>query len=382
MRAGQAAQLLVRVDSPEPGTILRFYFLSIVVYFENLSTAATAAYSSVSSALLSETVRSVASLPGSFSRKTVQGKVYWYYQVSNLVGGQSQIFLGPDSPQLAEIIAEHKGAPAQQKHLKTLARLAIAAGCPYVVPSHAKIVARLAEAGFFRAGGILVGTHVYLGYQNMLGVRWRSGVRTQDLDFAHPGRNVSLALPTTVKMDTREAIDSLKMGFVPVKSLTTYVKSDETDLQIDFVTTMHRERDKPVKIDALNVEMQPLKFMEFAMEAPIQMVLLSNQGPILVNAPPPERYAVHKLLVYGERPQSLRAKAGKDLEQAATLISYLSENDPDLLGEAWADLVGRGKGWRHRAEIGLAALAQRHGDIDLSAFEGAGTLEELPPPRG
>jgi len=30
------------------------------------------------------------------------------------------------------------------------------------------------------------------------------------------------------------------MGFVPVKSLTTYVKSDEQDLQIDFVTYVDR----------------------------------------------------------------------------------------------------------------------------------------------
>ena len=339
------------------------------MYFSNLSTAAATAYSSVSSSALADNVRSVASLPGSFSRKSIKGKVYWYYQVADLVGGQTQIFLGPDSPELARLIAEHKQAPsAAHGHLQRLSRMAIAAGCPHLVPSHAKIIGRLADAGFFKAGGILIGTHVYMAYQNLLGVRWSSGAQTLDLDFAHPGRNVSLALPTNVRVDTKGAIESLKMGFVPVKSLTTYVKSDETDLQIDFVTTMHRDGEKPVKVDVLNVELQPLKFMEFAMESPIQMVLLSNQGPIIVSAPPPERYAVHKLLVYGERSQAMRSKAGKDLEQAAMLIAYLSEYDAQALSDAWEDLVSRGKGWRQRAEHGLEALVSRYPDLDVSAL--------------
>lgn len=336
--------------------------------YTNLSTLATSAYASLASAALAGNVRSVASVPGSFSKKIVKGKVYWYYQVSNLVGGQSQIFLGPDSEELASLIETHKRGDVSEKHLRQLARSAIAAGCPYIAPSHARIIGRLSDAGFFKAGGILVGTHVYMAYQAMLGVRWKSAAQTQDLDFAHPGRNVSLALPTSLKVDTKEALESLKMGFVPVQSLTTYIKADEKDLQIDFVTTMHRGGDVPIKIDALNVEMQPLKFMEFAMEAPIQIVLLSNQGPIIVNAPPPQRYAVHKLLVYGERPLEMRSKAGKDLEQAASLIEYLAEHDDDLLRDAWQDLIGRGKGWRQRAEVALEALFSQYPDLDVSAL--------------
>ncbi|MET0964741.1 MAG: GSU2403 family nucleotidyltransferase fold protein [Noviherbaspirillum sp.] len=46
----------------------------------------------------------------------------------------------------------------------------------------------------------------------------------------------------------------------------------------------------------------------------------------MVNLPAPERYAIHKLLVYGERPVSERAKSRKDLLQAASLASYFLEN--------------------------------------------------------
>lgn len=151
-------------------------------------------------------------------------------------------------------------------------------------------------------------------------------------------------------------IESLQRGFVPVQSLTTYLKSEEADLQIDFVTSMHRGGDTPVLIKTLNATLQPLKFMEFSMAEPIQMPLLSRTGPILVNAPPPEKYAVHKLLVYGERPQNMRIKASKDLIQAATLIDYLAENDEQALQDAWQDLIGRGPGWLSRATEGLTAL--------------------------
>jgi len=170
-------------------------------------------------------------------------------------------------------------------------------------------------------------------------------------------------------MDMGSVIDSLKMGFVPVKSLTTYVKSDETDLQIDFVTSLHRCGDTPVLVKALNATMRPLKFMEFSMELPMQMVLLSEQGGILVNVPPPEKYAVHQLLVHGERTQNMRVKAAKDLEQAAALIEYLGEYDKPALSEAWRDLNSRGPGWRSRAQQGLQSLKTAHPNIDVSALE-------------
>jgi len=207
-----------------------------------------------------------------------------------------------------------------------------------------------------------------MAYQNYLGIRWQSAAQTVDPDFAHAGRNVSVAIPSDVTMDMGSEIEALQMGFVPVRSLTTYIKSDEQDLQIDFVTCRHRGGDTPVLIKALNATMQPLKFMEFSMEAPIQITLLAQRGPVTVNAPPPEKYALHKLLVFGERPQTMRVKATKDLEQAAALIDYLSRNDADLLIDTWSQLSNNGPGWKSRAMQGLDELNRRHPDVDTSAL--------------
>ena len=333
-----------------------------------LSTAAQTAFASLSSASMLDTVRNIASVPGSFSLKKIKEKHYWYYQTPDLTGKQKQIFIGLATDELSALVDLHRSGNDRQYQLQRLAKQAIAADCPYIVPSHAKIINRLSDSGFFQAGGVLVGTHVFMGYQNYLGVRWVSGAQTLDLDFAHAGKNVSIAIPSDVQLDTHSAIESLKMGFVPLKSLTTYVKSDEIDLQIDFVTTMHRGGDTPVLIKSLNVTMQPLKFMEYSMSEPIQISLISQMGPILVSVPPPEKYAMHKLLVYGERPQNMRVKSSKDLEQAAALIEYLGEHDVDALRAAWVDLVSRGPGWRARGLEGLNALKIRHPDIDVSAL--------------
>ena len=313
-------------------------------------------------------VRSIANLPGSFSLKNIKSKPYWYYQTPDLTGRQTQILIGRATAKLTALIDIHRSGAGAKSHLKQLAQQAMAVGCPYMGTTHAKIIARLADTGFFQAGGILVGTHVFMGYRNHLGVGWVSGVPTVDLDFARAGKNISVAIPSDVKMDMGAAIDSLKMGFVPVKSLTTYVKSDETDLQIDFVTSMHRGGDTPVLVKALNATMQPHKFMEFSMETPIQMTVLAQQGSITVTVPPPEKYVVHKLLVYGERPQSGTVKSMKDLEQAAALVDYLGRHDADALNGAWVDLLGRGDGWLQRAQEGLLALKNRYPSIDTRAL--------------
>lgn len=76
--------------------------------------------------------------------------------------------------------------------------------------------------------------------------------------------------------------------------------------------------------------------------------------------PAPARYAVHKLVVYGERPVTERVKAIKDLGQAAALIQYfLATDQPRQVAAAWQDALGRSRGWERRAQQGRRALLAR-----------------------
>lgn len=316
--------------------------------------------------------RSVADLPGGFTNKKLGQKTYWYYQFKSLDGKTRQIYLGNDSESLQQLIAGFKAqiadAPAQA-HLARLCRSAIELGAESIGRTHFRILQRLADHGFFHAGGILIGTHAFLAYQNHFGVRWAHGNQTLDIDFAHPGNNLSIALPDGLQIDARSAIESLQMGFIPNASQTTFIKQDEPDLQLDFVTPKTSTSDAPVRVHAINLSMQPLQFMNFSMDATMQAVLISRQGPVVVNVPRPERYALHKLIVFGERPLEMQVKAQKDIAQAACLISYLQDNEPETLTEAWSAVQHSGPGWVRRCEQGARYLQSRYPEVALDFMD-------------
>jgi hypothetical protein len=219
----------------------------------------------------------------------------------------------------------------------------------------------LAEYGFFKAGGVLIGTHAFLAMGNMLGVSWADGSRTQDVDFAHAGKNISIGLPADIEVDIHAAIDSLEMGFLPIQSFkgdsgATYLNPKDPELRLDFLTAMNRDGDKSFNFKKLNIALQPLKFMEFSLEETTQTALLSRDGAVLVNIPSPIRSGLHKLLVYGERSAAFRTKSQKDIFQSLALGTWYARNDPETLKSALEDLMSRGPGWRKRARQGIDAV--------------------------
>lgn len=330
-------------------------------YFTELSLSAQTAYAQLLDATLSaEHMRSVADLPGSFAAKTVRGHKYWYFQYTEPSGKLRQIFVGPDVPAVHKLM-ERKSGESARAPLVPLARSAIALGCSGMLPRHFRVVRRLADYGFFQAGGVLIGTHAFLAYGNMLGVRWVSADRTQDIDLAHAGKGVALILPSNLQVHTGDAIESLGMGFLPVSGLGSkfgagYLNPKEPEFRLDFLTTCHRGHAEPFEHKQLHVTMQPLKFMEYSLEHVQQAALFCAEGSVLVNVPHPARYALHKLLVYGERTGTFGAKAPKDLAQAAHILAWLKPHRAAEVDEAWDDLIGRGTGWVARARQGLSAL--------------------------
>jgi hypothetical protein len=326
--------------------------------FIDNSLAAQAAYSSVlSAARMAQLNRSPADLPGGFSSKRVHGRQYWYYQRKS-PSGLEQIYVGPDDEATRALIeaARSEPASANQAHLRKLANAAGALGCYTVAPKHFRVLKRLADHGVFSAGAIVVGTHAFLAYQNVLGLIWGDPGQTVDLDFAHAGRNLSLAIAPDARVDAHSAIESLHLGFVPVNSGTRYVKPDEPDFDLDWLTSRTSVGDEPVPCHSLNVMLQPLRFMELALEAPVPAALLGSTSAIVVNLPAPAAYAVAKLLVAAERTGDSRSKSKKDIAQAAALIDYFVQRDPDVIVEVLEQTRARGPAWRKALEMGLADL--------------------------
>lgn len=305
--------------------------------------------------------RSVADLSGHFAKRTIKGRQYWYFRYRDIDSVERMSYVGPDSDELRALIEKSK-TPSALPGLKALANAAIDLGCAGIPSRHYRVISRLSEFGFFRAGGVLVGTHAFLTYGNMLGIRWGAISQTHDVDFAHAGRNLAIALPADISINVHSAIGSLEAGFIPIMRLSgkagaTYRHPTDAAFQIDFLTTRHRGGDEPFEHPKLGVVLQPLRFLEYVLEDVVQSAVISEQGAAVVNLPAPARYAVHKMIVAGERfGGDSNPKRGKDLDQARALIACIRNVRPDKIESAWADVIARGPGWAKRARTGLAAV--------------------------
>lgn len=311
--------------------------------------------------------RGIGVLNGSFAKKRVRTSDYWYYQYTGANGKLIQFFVGPDSLPLRELIESKRAAP-NATHLRKLSDSAIGLGCRPITNEHFKVLHPLEQHGLFAAGGVLIGTHAFIAYGSMLGVSWADQLGTEDLDFAHAGRSMSVALPSNFQLNTQEVVQSLEMGFLPASTFEkvfggSFVHPKQPEFRLDFLTAKTSQEDSPIFNPQLGIAMQPLPFLHFSLEEIQQAALLSALGPVLVNVPHPGRYAAHKLLVAGERQGAYQAKSSKDIDQAAALIEWFLNNKPGDYLDREQLLRSQGKGWAKRYDSGLNALANRYGAL-------------------
>lgn len=341
--------------------------------FVPLSATAQTAYAQLLDAAHgAELTRTLADLPGTFASKQVKGGTYWYYQYLDVSGKKRQAYVGPENERVLALI-QTRAAGGAKPALQALAQSADALGNEPMLPRHFKVVQRLADYGFFRAGGVLIGTHAFLAFGNMLGVRWSDGQRTQDVDFAHAGKALSIALPSNIEIDTRAALESLQQGLLPISHSdggigATYLDPRDPDFQIDFLTPLHRGGTAQFVHGPLGITLQPIKFMEYLLEDVQQAAMFASAGATVANVPHPARYALHKLIVAGERPLSRIAKSNKDILQSAALLQLLEEQAPGQVESAWQDLIARGPGWRDRVRRGRDALVRSAPELPVEEW--------------
>lgn len=329
----------------------------------------TTALAELSDTLLaSEMMRDVGSLPGSFAKKHIKGRDYWYYQFTDINGQSKQIYVGADSGRLREMVERSK-TPHGDAHIQRVIADAIKSGCSTMPVKQFNIIRRIADYGFFAAGGVLAGTHAFNAIGNLLGVQWAGSESTMDVDFAHAGKSIAIALPSNIKPDLHSAIESLEMGFVPMSAFdgrcgASYVNPRSKDERIDFLTPVTGLSVAPVFIKDLGIALQPLKFMELSLSNVDRSVVISSAGgrAAVVNVPHPPVFAAHKLIVAVERGTE-NIKSAKDVMQAASIMDFYIDHNPTALREAWDDARDRGPGWAKRMEQGLDRMKTLHPEI-------------------
>lgn len=309
---------------------------------------------------------------GSFVKKQVRGRTYWYLQYRE-EGKQRQRYLGPDSPELRAFMEDAKSSAQRQSRL---CAMAAAGGAQPHRGGELALLGLLADAGVFHVGAVVVGTHAFVIYGNMLGVRWREqSVRTQDLDIAGDPR-LTLAIHGRERgVDLPRSLEEWVGGrFLPVppspldpQSPVTSFHEPRQGLKVELLTPLvGRARGAPVLLPALNAAAQPLRFLDYLIEDPIPAAVVGGAG-VLVNVPQPARYALHKLLIAGRRGE-WEAKGRKDVAQADALCAVLLEDLPGSLSLAWEALASRGKKWAAGVRASLAHV----GEATREALRGQG----------
>jgi hypothetical protein len=293
-----------------------------------------------------DAVRSIRQLSGTFARKLVSGREYWYFKASIPGAGQREFYLGPETSALRRLIDEHRAGRADETaettELRRLCAMLRSGGANLVDPAAARVLQALSDAGLFHAGAVLVGTYAYVVLGNVLGLRLQRAARTQDVDIASRiDPPLAIAVRPT-QADAPSVLRGLEMGFLPVPALdarqpSTSFKVRGRELRVDFLTLATRSRQtRAIAIPRFNVHAQPLAMLDYLIDEPMSTVALDG-GAIPVRVPDPARYALHELAVAEQRPASLQTKAAKDREQALDLLEWLEQERPGDIDRALRD---------------------------------------------
>ena len=171
-------------------------------------------------------------------------------------------------------------------------------------------------------------------------------IRTRDIEFLFP-------VPFTTRSKT-DLYGLLKdLGFVlDYKGDQGYVVFEHPDLILEFLAPARgRDSERPIPIEPLGINAQPLRFMDALSRNPIQI----GFDDVVVTLPHPADFALNKLLVAGRRKSA--GKAEKDRDQAVALLNALHANGEfEAVRTAYASMP---KGWRMTIRQELLALGEQ-----------------------
>jgi len=314
-------------------------------------------YSELAQRSLDASFTSDFSLDGRFVRQESRGRTYWYFDRDKPGGGKQRSYVGPvDDPEVNRRVEAFKDLKADHRaRAKLVSTLLREAYLPRPEPMAGAIIEALAEAGFFRLRGVLIGTTAFQCYAGLLGVRMQTAImQTGDTDFAQ-FHSISRAVDDTVRpiIEILREIDTT-FHEIPHRAdgrFTTQY-ANRSGYKVEFLTPNTGSddySDRPARMPALgDTAAQPLRFLDFLIYQPVRAIVLQGAGvPVLV--PAPERYAIHKLIVANRRTDLDQgvAKSRKDRAQAAELIEVMTaQRNHTAVADAYMEAWDRGPHWR------------------------------------
>ena len=198
------------------------------------------------------------------------------------------------------------------------------------------VLAALANAGFFRAGGVLVGTRAFRCLTNHLGYAVKPVVATQDVD---------IALPTTISLGSPlpdggllALLQETGLRFVDVPGLkhsdpSTSWRVVGKEIKLDLLVPSNRLHApyQIVPIPELGAHATALEHLDYLLADTTEAVAIGKSQLVPVRVPTPARFLWHKLAVSQLRATTFAPKSQKDIAQAACLALCLGDDGVDDL---------------------------------------------------
>lgn len=280
-----------------------------------------------------EISRRLAQLPGGMYWRVINSREYLYKYVTNS-GIKQSTSVGPRTPQTEAIAGDflqtkrdlQERLEAIQDRIKTLAPIVRVLNLPAIDEMAGKILRALDQVDYLGKNILVVGTYAMTAYEMTAETRFASGFdATEDLDFtivADPERSNDSDLPRRLLLSLKEVDRSFLVS--PASPKTAVNKAGyRVDLLVSNALSPSMQRAMPWKPEALDGQEW------LALGTPVQQVLIDFSGwPVLVTAPDPRYFALHKLWL-SKRPTRIRGgKAPKDAAQGEALLKAIRDFMP------------------------------------------------------
>jgi len=196
-------------------------------------------------------------------------------------------------------------------------------------------VGTLFNAGVFRGGGVLIGTHAYGAILNELGISASPFPMTEDVDVA--ARSIELAAVPEggfIKLLEQTGLPFHEVPALKRGAPSTSYKVRGQRLRVDLLVPARGKPYTAVMIPGLGAHAMGLPYLEYLLVGTIPSVLIGRDRIVPVTVPHPGRYCLHKLALFNLRAGADNSKREKDVFQAAVLASALAHGQDFLLTEA------------------------------------------------
>ncbi len=303
---------------------------------------------------------------GSVSIRKIKGQDYFYVTTKD-GAKRHQRSLGPVRDPNAQARADAiRNAAERARERRTTVSVLKKAYIPGPSLPLGRVLEAIANANLFKQGLILVGTAAYQTYPCLVGTYLPGGaLMTNDADLL-VSSFVSNGEPQDLEAVLQRADPTFKAHMGNNDRLPKVFKASN-GFQVDVVTKFGRGRKSPILVEDLQCSAEALSFMEYLAEDSIEAVVLYGAG-VLVNVPPPMRYAVHKMLIAQER-KAMSVKRNKDLMQARELADIFLKIDSAAFEDALEEARARGPKWKRNIDASLREMKRdvRQGSFALAS---------------